>query len=110
MKKLLFLLLLLPCMCGAQNYFAKADSCIKIKDYRCAAANYDLALKADTESNGIAYLSAKAWGMAGDKEKAFAAIRIYIRNNALNNWYFFSDKLMKEKSFDFLHSMSLIQI
>lgn len=106
MKRLLLLFLLLPSISMAQNYFAKADSCLKLKDYACAAANYDLALKADTESNGIAYMLAKAWGRAGDKEKTISAIRIYVRNNALNNWNFFSDRLLKEKSFDFLHDDS----
>jgi dienelactone hydrolase len=106
MKRLLLLLLLLPCITTAQNYLAKADSCIKIKDYACAAANYDLALKSDTESNGIAYMSSKAWGMAGDKDKTISAIRIYVRNNALNNWTFFSEQLLKEKSFNFLHNDS----
>lgn len=104
MKKIFLMLLFLPLISRAQNYFTKADSCIKIKNYSCAAANYDLALRSDSESNGLAYMAAKAWGMAGDKQKTFAAIRIYIRNNALNNFNFFSDEMLKEKSFDFLHN------
>ena len=104
MKKILLLLLLLPAISRSQNYFAKADSCIRIKNYSCAAVNYDMALKSDSESNGLAYIAAKAWAMAEDKEKTVASLRIYIRNNALNNHPFFSAELLKEKTFDFLHN------
>ncbi|MDB5149199.1 MAG: hypothetical protein JWQ57_3219 [Mucilaginibacter sp.] len=87
----------------AQNYLAAADSCFKIRNYACAAINYDLYLdKLDPESNGYAYRAAVSWALAGDKEKTFIAINRYIKNNALNKWYFFSDQLIKEKSFDSL--------
>jgi pimeloyl-ACP methyl ester carboxylesterase len=85
-----------------RNYFTAADSCLKLKDYACAATNYELCLKADPESNGIAYMVAKAWAMANDKEKTFAALNLYIKNNALNYNPFFSEQLLKEKKFDFL--------
>ena len=106
MNKLFFLLLLFaPHLIYAQNYFGKADSCLKLKDYTCAATNYDLALvHIDSTSNGIALRSAISWSLAQNKDKAFAAIRIYIRNNALNNYPFFSNEMEKEKGFDFLKS------
>src|SRR3569623_265787 len=103
MKKVFLFVLYLPAISRAQNYFAKADSCMKIKNYSCAAANYDMALKSDSESNGLAYMAAKAWGMAGDTEKTLKDLRIYVKNNAINNYRFFSDEMLKEKSFDFLH-------
>ena len=85
------------------NYMGLADSCMKLKNYRCAAANYDLALeKIDPESNGIAYMAAHAWALTNDKEKTLAALTRYVKNNALNNYPFFSDRLLKEKDFDFL--------
>ncbi|HEY8927748.1 MAG TPA: hypothetical protein VIM55_01055 [Mucilaginibacter sp.] len=105
MKKLTFLLLILPAMLKAQevNYMAKADSCMKLKDYACAATNYQTYMnKVDTESNGLAYMVARAWGMAGDKNKTLAALEVYKKNNALNNNPFFSKQLLKEKAFDFL--------
>ena len=103
MKKLIFLLLLLPFASKAQNYMAIADSCFKLKNYVCAATNYNLALdKLDPESNGIAYYAATSWALAKDKEKTFTALNRYVKNNALNNNTFFSDKLLKEKNFDFL--------
>lgn len=89
----------------AQNYLRKADSCMELKNYPCAAANYDFYLaKIDSSSNGIAYFSAVAWAKAYEKEQAMAAIKVYVRNNALNNNPFFSDQMLREKSFDFLHS------
>lgn len=107
MKKLIFLLLLMPCIAGAQNYVGKADSCMKVNDYTCAAINYDLYLaKADTSSNGIAYRSAVAWAKTGDKDRTISAVKIYIRNNALNNYPFFSKILETESSFGFLKNDS----
>jgi len=50
----------------------------------------------------VAYMAAKAWAMANDKEKTFKALNRYVKNNALNNWVFFSSQLLKEKAFDFL--------
>ena len=97
--------LLHPLSLSAQNinYMGLADSCMKLKNYSCAAANYDLALeKLDPESNGIAYLDAIAWALTNDKEKTFAALNRYVKNNALNNNPFYSNDLLKEKSFDFL--------
>jgi len=80
-----------------------ADSCMKLKDYPCAAANYQLYLdKADPESNGLAYRVAIAWALAKDTEKTMAALNRYVKNNALNNNPFFSAELLKEKNFDFL--------
>lgn len=103
MRKLLILLLFLPALVSAQNYIGTADSCFKLKDYNCASTNYDLFLnKVENESNNIAYRSAISWSLA--KEKAFVAINLYVRNNGLNNNYFFSDQMLKEKSFDFLKS------
>ena len=105
MKKAILLLLLLPALLKAQtkDYLAAADSCLKIKDYACAAANYETYMdKADPESNGLAYMAAKAWAMAKDKEKTFEALSRYVKNNALNNLIFFSKKLLKETAFDFL--------
>jgi len=104
MKKLFLLLLILPAIVHAQkrDYFAMADSCMKLKDYTCAAANYEEYLKTDPESNGVAHRLAKAWALAGDKEKTFEALEIYIKNNAANNYTFFSDDLIKDKTFDFI--------
>lgn len=107
MKKMIFLLLLMPCIASAQNYVGMADSCMKLNDYTCAAINYDLYLeKADTSSNGIARRSAVAWAKAGDKDRTINAIKVYIRNNALNNYPFFSKELEAESSFDFLKTDS----
>lgn len=87
----------------AQNFLGTADSCFKLKNYACAALNYEMYLdKKDPESNGIAYRAALAWSLANDKEKAFAALNRYVKNNGLNNWFFFSDQLIKEKCFEFL--------
>ena len=105
MKKLILLMLFMPSLLGAQNinYLGAADSCFKMKDYVCAATNYDLFLdKVEGESNQIAFLSAISWSLAKNKEKAFESINRYIKNNALNNNYFFSDKLINEKSFEIL--------
>ena len=105
MKKLIILLLIFPALLKAQkvDYFAAADSSLKIKDYACAATNYELRLdKEDPESNGVAYMAAKAWAMAGNKEKTFAALNRYVKNNALNNWVFFSKQLLKEPAFSFI--------
>ncbi len=78
---------------------------MKRNDYVCAAINYDLYLaKADTSSNGIAYRSAVAWAKAGDKDRTINAIKVYIRNNALNNYPFFSKELEAEASFGFLRN------
>jgi hypothetical protein len=107
MKKLFILLLFVPELLSAQNYIGKADSCFKVQDYVCAGTNYDLFLeKIENESNNIAYRSAVSWSLAKNKEKAFAAIHLYIKNNALNNNPFFSDEMLKEKGFDFLKSDS----
>src|ERR1700712_5510826 len=103
MKKFITLLLFIPQLLFAQNYIAKADSCFKAKDYECAGTNYDLYLKTD-DSNGIAYMSAMAWSMAKDKEKALEAIRTYVRNNYSNGVIVFSKKLTNDKVFDFLKS------
>jgi hypothetical protein len=105
MKKILLLMLIFPAMLKAQekDYFAAADSCLKLKDYVCAGTNYDTYLdKLDPESNGVAYMAAKAWAMAMDKEKTFIALNRYVKNNALNNNPFFSGQLLKEKAFDIL--------
>ncbi|ASU31909.1 alpha/beta hydrolase [Mucilaginibacter xinganensis] len=105
MKKIILLFLLFPCLLKAQqvNYIERADSCFKTKDYEGAATNYDAYLdKQNPESNIIAYRAAIAWCMAGDKEKTFTALSRYVKNNALNNYYFFSEKLLKEKEFDFI--------
>jgi len=97
--------LLHPTALSAQNinYMGLADSCMKLKDYPCAAANYQLYLdKADPESNGLAYRVAIAWALAKNTEKTMAALNRYVKNNALNNNPFFSAELLKEKAFDFL--------
>jgi pimeloyl-ACP methyl ester carboxylesterase len=97
--------LLHPLSLSAQNinYMGLADSCMKLKDYPCAAANYDLALeKMDPESNGIAFMAARAWALTNDKEKTWNALNRYVKNNGLNNNIFFSDQLLKERAFDFL--------
>ena len=97
--------LLHPLSLSAQkiNYMGLADSCMKLKDYTCAAENYDLALeKLDPESNGIAFMAARAWALTNDKEKTWTALKRYVKNNGLNNNIFFSNELLKEKSFDFL--------
>jgi pimeloyl-ACP methyl ester carboxylesterase len=101
MKKLLLLILFAPQWLCAQNYIAKGDSCYKAKDYACAGTNYDLYLKID-DSNGIAYRSALSWSLAGDKDRALAAIRSYVRCNYANGTFVFSKQLMKDKNFDFL--------
>nr|WP_294790679.1 hypothetical protein [uncultured Mucilaginibacter sp.] len=107
MKRLILFLLLMPCIADAQNYVGKADSCMKRNDYVCAAVNYDLYLtNSDSSSNGIAYRSAVAWAKAGDKDKTINAVKVYIRNNALNNYPFFSKELEAESSFDFLKTDS----
>src|ERR1700761_4592786 len=104
MKKLFLFLLILPIIVHAQkrDYYAMADSCMKLKDYACAAANYEEYLKTDPESNGVAHRLAKAWALAGDKEKTFKALDIYVKNNATNNYTFFSDELIKDRAFDFI--------
>lgn len=105
MKKnnLTFLLILILHYASGQNFIVKADSCFQIQDYFCSAINYELYLNnSDPESNGIAYKAAISWSLANDKEKTFAALTRYIKNNALNHHTFFSDQLLKEKSFDFL--------
>lgn len=86
------------------NYMRIADSCMKLKDYACAATNYDLALeKIDPESNGIAYMAAVAWAKTADKDKTFKALDRYVKNNALNNYTYYSDQLLKEKAFGVLY-------
>lgn len=104
MKKILLLLSLLPAVLKAQrtDYYAMGDSCMKAKDYACAVANFQKQLDGDPESNGTAHMLARARAMTGDKEKTFAALSIYIKNNALNNYAFFGDELVKDKTFDFL--------
>jgi len=88
---------------NAQNYVAIGDSCYKAKDYRCAAKNYDLFLeKIESHSNQIAYRSAKAWSITGDKDRAIAAVKLYVANQYENNYLFFHDELEKEKAFDVL--------
>lgn len=106
MKKLFLLLLISPAMVRAQkrDYYAAGDSCLKVKDYACAAANFEKQLEGDPESNGTAFMLAKSWAMAGDKDKTFKALDLYVKNNALNNNPFFSEQLIKEKSFDFIKS------
>ncbi len=101
MKKLVFLLFAFPQVLLAQNRIAMGDSCFRVKDYNCAGTNYDLYLKTDN-SNGIAYLSAVSWSLAGNKEKAIEAVRTYVRNNYSNGLIVFSKRLLDEKRFDFL--------
>jgi predicted esterase len=103
-KRYLTLLLVLTLRYATgQNYVSKADSCFKIQDYSCAATNYEQYLdKSDPESNGIAYRAAVSWGLAKDKEKTFAALKRYIKNNALNDNTFFSEQLLREECFHFL--------
>ncbi|MEO8947534.1 MAG: hypothetical protein ABI308_03925 [Mucilaginibacter sp.] len=85
----------------AQNYVSQADSCFKAKNYSCAAQNYDLFLqKVEGRSNVIAYRAATSWSLTGDKDRAFNAISIYIRNNYLNGVIIFSKDMIAEKSFD----------
>lgn len=85
----------------AQDYIAAGDSCLKVKDYTAAAKNYDLFLKrVESRSNMIAYKAAKAWAMAGDKERTIVAVKLYVANNYENNYHIFSEKLIKEKAFD----------
>jgi hypothetical protein len=87
----------------AQNYVKTGDSCFRQKDYVCAAMNFETFLeKQGPESNVIAYRAAVAWALTGDTAKTFLALQRYVRNNALNNWTFFSAELEKEKSFDFI--------
>lgn len=87
----------------AQDYVALGDSCFKAKDYNCAAKNYDLFLeKIESRSNLIAYRSARSWSLAGDKERAIAAIKKYVANNYENNYMVFSDRLLKERAFDLI--------
>jgi len=105
MKKIRLLVLMASALsyAKAQNYVGAADSCFKLKDYVCAATNYDLFLdKVEGESNNIAYRSAVAWSLAGNKDKAFLAIKRYMKNNTLNGETTFSDELLSEKSFDVL--------
>jgi predicted esterase len=104
MRKLFTLFYLLPQLVVGQNYPAKADSCFKQKDYSCAGTYFDLYLSTrDSSSNGIAFRSAVAWSLAGDKQKALSAVKIYIRNNYLNDKKVFSSELTAEKSFRFLY-------
>jgi len=105
MKKnyLLMLMLVAFSYAEAQNYVAAADSCFKLKDFVCAATNYDLFLdKVEGDSNNIAYRSALSWSLAHNKEKAFSALNRYMKNNILNGQTTFSDELLNEQSFDFL--------
>ena len=98
---------MMPCFAMAQNYVDKADSCTKAKNYICAATNYELYLaRTDSSSNGIALRAARAWANSGDKDRTISAIKIYIRNNALNNYYFFSKDLETDASFHFLKNDS----
>ncbi len=91
------------CFANAQNYVGAADSCFKLKDYVCAATNFDLFLdRVEGDSNNIAYRSAVSWSLAGNKEKAFPALKRYMKNNTLNGETTFSDELLSEKSFAFL--------
>jgi len=100
---LITLLIFLFFAAKAQNYVAIGDSCFKVQDYLCAAKNYDLFLeKIESRSNMIAYNSAKAWSLAGDKERTIAAVKIYVANSYENNDLIFSDRLIKEKAFDFV--------
>ncbi|HLX90514.1 MAG TPA: hypothetical protein VKR32_02455 [Puia sp.] len=98
MKKKFFILFLLPLVVKAQDYFAEADSCLKVKNYACAATAYDLYLKQDSESNGVAYLSLVNWTKSGNLEKAFSSLKIYIRNNRLNNLVFFSKGMLNDSN------------
>lgn len=89
----------------SQDYVSVGDSCFKTSDFNCAAKNYDLFLeKVEGRSNMIAYRSAKSWSMAGNREKAFAAIRKYVANNYLNGVTNFSNELSGEKSFHSLQN------
>ncbi|RFZ92770.1 hypothetical protein D0C36_15340 [Mucilaginibacter conchicola] len=101
MKKLIVLLLIIPQCILAQDYVAKGDSCFALKDYVCAATNYDLYLKTDA-SNGIAYRAAVSWSLANNKEKALEAVRTYVKFNYSNGMYVFSKKLINDKNFDLL--------
>jgi len=104
MKHLFLLLLILPAITKAQrrDYYAAGDSCLKLKDYACAVANFQKQLDGDPESNGTAFMLAKSWAMAGDKDQTFKALDLYVKNNALNNNPFFSAQLIKDKTFDFI--------
>ena len=107
MKINIFILLLIPCFAAAQNYVDRADSCAKAKDYACAATNYELYLAhTDSSSNGIALRAAMAWAQTHDKDRTIAALKVYVRNNALNNYYFFSKDLETDPGFDFLKNDS----
>jgi predicted esterase len=100
---LLVLFVCMVCRCWAQNYVTLGDSCFDAKNYVEAAKNYDLFLdKVEGRSNMIAYRSARSWSMAGDSERALEAVRKYVSNNYINEYYTFSDKLINDKAFDLL--------
>src|SRR4051812_19407686 len=100
------LLVLFVCMgfpSWAQDYVVLGDSCFDAKNYVAAAKNYDLFLeKVEGRSNMIAYRAARSWSMAGDSVRALAAVRKYVSNNYINEYYTFSGKLMNDKAFDLL--------
>lgn len=91
----------------SQRYINIADSCFKLKNYSCAAVNFETYLdRENPESNVIAFRAAISWALAGEGEKTFIALQRYIKNNALNNMTFYSAKLETEKGFDFIRSDS----
>jgi hypothetical protein len=105
MKRFLMIILLvfLAAHSWSQDYVAIGDSCFNVKNYSAAASNYDLFLqKVESRSNMIAYKSAKSWSLAGDSVRALAAVRKYVSNNYINEYYTFSGKLMNDKAFDLL--------
>ncbi|WP_421944036.1 alpha/beta hydrolase-fold protein [Pedobacter sp.] len=95
-------ILLLTSVFGwSQDYVALGDSCFAAKKFTDAAKNYDLFLeKVESRSNMIAYRAAKSWSLAGNQEKALAAVKKYVANNYINNMVFFSDGLIKEEAFN----------
>jgi hypothetical protein len=105
MKRFLMIILLvfLAAHSWSQDYVAIGDSCFNVKNYSAAASNYDLFLqKVESRSNMIVYKSAKSWSLAGDSVRALAAVRKYVSNNYINEYYTFSGKLMNDKAFDLL--------
>jgi predicted esterase len=105
MKKIYLVMLfaLMYISAKAQDYIATGDSCFKAKDYICAAKNYDLFLeKIESHSNQIAYRSARSWSLAGNKDRAIAAVKKYVANNYENNYMVFSDRLLNEPAFDLI--------
>lgn len=105
MKKFQVLIILtcLATFAHAQDYAALGDSCFKVKNYQAAAENYELFLeKVESRSNRMAYQAAKSWSLVGNKDKALAAVKKYVDNNYLNEYYMFSDQLIKEPTLDLL--------